>query len=228
MPAYRFFLDDTFVTNTIYEIASTERSHIKVMRLRPGDELELVNGRGELAKGELQDRGRVKLLSITSQKQNRRVIICQAIPKINRIDLIVEKGTELGMTHLWLFPGKKSDKKQVDQSRLKRLETISISSMKQCGRLHLPKIEQKPPLKEWTSLPCTSYFGTLNERATIFKPSNNDICFFIGPEAGFSPDEEEQLQKLTATGVKLGPHILRTDTASLVALSLIQTQEALN
>ena len=222
MPAYRFFLNEPFVTHKSYELERSESAHIKVMRLKEGDTLELVNGLGQLAQGELQGKTHVKLLEVSEEKPTRHVIICQAIPKINRIDIIVEKGTELGMTHLWLFPGVKSEKKQVGESRLKRLRTISISSMKQCGRLHLPLIEEKPPLTAWDTLPHQAYFGSLAPSAPTFRRPQDDLCFFVGPEAGFSKEEEQTLTNLGATGVKLGSHILRTDTAPLVALSLIQ------
>ncbi|MCH9608977.1 MAG: Ribosomal RNA small subunit methyltransferase E [Chlamydiales bacterium] len=223
MPAYRFYIDAPLEVNQTYPIAKNEIAHIRVMRLMEGDELELVNGRGIVAKGMLLKNHEVRVLSIHQEDKTKKIILCQALPRENRLDLIVEKGTELGMTHLWLFRGERSEKKLLSPSREKRLKTIAISSLKQCGRLHLPQIELKPPLKEWETLDYPAYFGSLEKENLRFTPQKGDLLFFIGPESGFTKGEEEKLLELGAQGVSLGPNILRTDTAAIVALSITQS-----
>ncbi len=222
MPAYRFFLDSRFIVGEIYELPPSEKSHVRVMRIHEGNELELVNGLGQLAKALLERKGIVKVTDVYERPPKREVILCQAIPRLNRLDTIVEKGTELSMTHLWLFAGERSEKKCVGAQRLERLHSISISALKQSGRLYLPIIEEKPPLKEWLLLPHQAFFGDLEKKSYPFAPNDQNICFFIGPEAGWSDQEKIKLCELGAIGVRLGPNILRTDTASLVALSLVQ------
>ena len=180
---------------------------------------------GQLAEARVisidRNKGVLEILDLKIEKpQKTKVVIAQAIPKTNRLNTIIEKGTELGMTEIWLFPAVYSEKKQFSE---KRLKTISISALKQCGRLYLPKIMLKPPLQQWKKERYTYFFGDVNPSAPPFMEvlSGTNICFLVGPESGFSEKEVEIMRSWGAVGVKLHENILRTDTASLVALSLI-------
>lgn len=220
MPHNRFFVDSPFHAKERLELREEAR-HLKVMRIRPGEEIELVNGRNQLAKARLIDAQTAEILSIENKSPPFPIILCQAIPRLNRLDTIVEKGTELGMTELWLFPGKLSEKKNIP---LDRTQKIAISAMKQCGRLDLPLIKPAPPISQWDPLPHPAYFGDVSETAPPFLSiiqKGEGICFIVGPEAGFTPEEEMDLKKMGVQGVKLHPWILRTDTAPVAALSLI-------
>ncbi len=101
--------------------------------------------------------------------------------------------------------------------------------MKQCGRLDLPKIVLYPPLSQWKtldkSIPLSSVISI--QRLHILHPyikKNSSLYFFVGPESGFSDVEKKIFSNLGVVGVRLHPNILRTDTASLVALSIIHCQ----
>ena len=143
------------------------------------------------------------------------------------IGWILEKGTELGLTEFWLFPGHHSERKTLTEHQLQRLRALTIAAMKQCGRLYLPTITLKPPLSEWESPHPPAFFGDLSPDAPpLFNawqqnPRQDEVLFFIGPESGFSKEEESTLRHFDATGVKLHQNILRTDTAALAALTLI-------
>ncbi|MEZ5315681.1 MAG: RsmE family RNA methyltransferase [Chlamydiales bacterium] len=219
MPHNRFFIDQSFVKGKSLYLHSETR-HLQVMRIRLGQEIELVNGKHQLAKARLIHSHIAEILSVEEKAPPPPIILCQGIPQANRLDTIVEKGTEIGMTELWLFPGQLSKKTTVSLDRLKK---ITISAMKQCGRLDLPKIELKPPLNEWCTTPLPAYFGDLSENTpfVLLAKAKKNICLFIGPEAGFTSEEKKSLQSLGVIGVRFHPWILRTDTAALVALSLI-------
>lgn len=234
MPVERFFLPERFKEKQELTMEGPEFHHMAhAIRAKEGQEIELVNGQGQLAKGKitrLQKReGTVQIVEILANETPpaKQVVLAQAIPRINRLDFIVEKGTELGMTALWLFPGERSERKELSTAQLERTISISIASMKQCGRLYLPKIQLKEPLVKWEPSENThSFFGDIDPSAPSFlslQPSDNaDILFYIGPESGFSEKEENYLkERLQATGVKLHGNILRTDTAALVALTLM-------
>jgi 16S rRNA (uracil1498-N3)-methyltransferase len=157
------------------------------------------------------------------------LILCQGIPRFNRLETILEKGTELGVTEFWLFSGVLSEKEEFSPNQHKRMEQILISAIKQCGRLDLPSIVLKPPLLDWPPLSGTLFFGdTAPDAPWIWKlppplAGKDPVYLFIGPESGFHPRESAHLQeKLGATGVKLHDNILRTETASLTGLSLLQ------
>lgn len=231
MPADRYYIDTPLIPNNRTSIEGQELLHlVRVMRHRAGDTIELVNGRGILAVGTIEEitkrSAEIKIDALLKEETfPSEVIIAQAIPRLNRLETIVEKGTELGMTQLWLFPGIHSEKKSLTPTQMERLQSIAISAMKQCGRLDLPTIEIKPPLKQWEKPLYPAFFGDLSPEAPPFlkalQAPQNGVLFFVGPEQGFSDQELDQLKALGAKGVSLHTNILRTDTAPLAALTLI-------
>lgn len=231
MPAERFYIKTPFRDEQELTLEGDEFHHLAhVMRLNEGDEVELVNGQGFLAHATLLRREKKKaLFSIQNvsheEEPSKTLILAQALPRINRLDFIIEKGTELGVTEFWLFPGQQSERKILTDHQIERLVGQTIAAMKQCGRLYLPSIQIKPSLDKWNEKPSIpTYFGDLSESAEPFlkKHSPKESClFFIGPEAGFSEKEKGLMVQLGAMGVKLHQNILRTDTAALVALSLM-------
>lgn len=231
MPNDRFFVDSDLKPGQLVDLEGQELHHlVHVMRAEVGDTIELVNGRGGLADARLErlEKRRVVLHIETGEtfpKQSVEIILAQAMPRINRLDFILEKGTELGMTQLWLFPAKLSERQELTPHQLERMRAITIAAMKQCGSLYLPQIIVKPALSQWQPPSYTSFFGDVNpaapQFATMWKTPDRGVLFYIGPEGGFTAEEEGYLRQLNASGVHLHPNILRTDTASLVALSLI-------
>lgn len=236
MPVNRFYTSDELKSGSNAVVRDAEHHHLAhVVRTKEGDEVELVNGRGFLAKGAVSSIGRHEAsISINDayceDPPSNKVIIVQAIPKANRLEFILEKCTELGMDELWLFPGEKSEKKQVKESQIKRMETIVIGAMKQSGRLYLPKLLVKDHFSKWNEKPEGElYFGDVDPSApSLLKalPKNIqfDQLFFIGPESGFTKSEEQTLREMGAQGVKLHKNILRTDTAPMVVLSVVGFQ----
>lgn len=233
MPANRFYTVDELQIGRHAVIRGAEHHHLAhVMRVAEGEEIELVNGRGALAKACLVRSGRQEAETMVHQiffepPVKNRVIIAQAMPKLNRLEFILEKCTELGMDELWLFRGEKSEKREVSDNQLQRMESITIAAMKQSGRLYLPHLFVKDHFTKWQGkLAENCYFGDVLPDAPSFlsvlkNKRQGDVLFFIGPEAGFSASEETALKKFDVKGVKLHRNILRTDTASIVALSMI-------
>ncbi len=231
MPADRYYLDTSFLLHQTVQLEGLERHHlVTVMRTRIGEQVELVNGQGQKAVATLiamdKRTATLKIDQVETQPPSTfSVIVCQALPRLNRLEWIVEKGTELGMTELWLFPGALSEKTSLTETQMHRLEQIAIGAMKQCGRLDLPPIVLKAPLEkwEWDRLPFPAFFGDTSESPPFIKTwkPEQGLLFFVGPETGFSSKETALLRAKGVQGVKLHPHILRTETASLVVLSLV-------
>ncbi|MBB63502.1 MAG: hypothetical protein CMO81_00380 [Waddliaceae bacterium] len=234
MPDNRFFTHDNLYKDAIISLHDREAHHIaRVMRKKIGDKIELINGRGQLAFAELSSIQKyqvdVTVKDIEEKpKSLSKVILAQAIPRAKRLDMILEKSTELGVDEIWLFPGARSEKVVINESQEQRMQAILIASIKQCGRLHLPEIKIKKTLDKWDQLIGTAYFGDIAEDAPLFSDKwikaekESSTLFFVGPESGFTDAEHKKLRKLGANGVKLHNNILRTDTAPIVALSLIQ------
>lgn len=233
MPSERYFHPEFLKTDQIIHVKDQELHHLlNVMRTRLGEKVEMVNGQGQLAKAILQSiekkSASLHVESVETFPQTpERLILAQGMPRQNRLEFIIEKGTELGMTEIWLFPASRSEKKDFSPNQLERLNILTIAAMKQCGRLFLPKIVVMPPLKQWKNQICHIFFGDTNPEALPFLSTWQKLApidqaiFCIGPESGFAPDEIAVLQKLQAHGVKLHPNILRTDTAAIAALTLL-------
>jgi 16S rRNA (uracil1498-N3)-methyltransferase len=235
MPAERYFLDHDLQLNGYQELKGSEFHHLAhVMRTQKGESIELVNGKGILAQATVQNISKDKaLLKIEQVHQAStspcRLILAQAYSKSHRMDFILEKGTELGVDSFWLFPGLHSAKKECYPSQLERAQAVTIAAMKQCGRLYLPEIILQPSIDQWKNFDnMTAFFGNLEPEAPLFEKAWRSLhspafplVFVTGPEGGFSQQEIIGLKEKGALGVKLHENILRTETASLMALSLL-------
>ncbi len=226
MPVHRFFLKDPLQSPTAV-LTGPEFHHLKhVMRIRPGETIELVNGQGTVANAELtQIKDSEALFEIHKKTQSLppsfEIILAQGLTKPSLLDWILEKGTELGATQFWLFPGDQSEKKSLSSHQLPRLEHLVISALKQSKRLYLPSILLKPPLHQWSKPDATLLFGSLSPAAKPLQSSySSPLIIVIGPEKGLSPEERLFLEtNLQATGISLHPNTLRAETAALCALS---------
>ena len=229
MPIDRFYVAD-LPESGIVEISGVEHHHLAhVMRLHVGQQVELVDGRGALATALVAVVGRhatvVEVRNLVrSSPPPFLPIIAQALPRQPHLETIVEKGTELGMAQLWLFPAERSARNELNTKQIQRLEAIAVAALKQCGRLHLPQIISKGPISSWEELPYPLLWGCLDPHApTLLEQSLQcGVIVAIGPESGFSPDEEAWFSMQYAQGVRLHRNILRTETASLAALSIIE------
>ena len=224
MPADRFFSSSSLQGPTIV-LENEEFHHLaKVMRIRKGERIEMVNGKGELAEAEVisldQKTAELKITTHhTAPQPTESVILAQALTRPSSLEWIIEKGTELGATEFWLFPGDRSEKKELSPAQLHRLETMTINALKQCGRLYLPKIVIKPLLKHWQRPAGSLFYGDPSSQIPLQGPFEKTVTFFIGPEKGFSPDEIDLLVQFKAQGISLHQNILRAETAPLTALS---------
>ncbi len=230
MPHDRFYIDAQFEQDKQLELEGSELHHmVRVSRLRVGETVELINGRGYLATAEVTALERnLAILTILSLVQQERsppqLILAQALLKPNLLDWVVEKGTELGVTDFWLFPGHQSERNDLSSNQLQRVHHLILSATKQCGRLDLPRVELKPELLKWQALAATAFFGDLSPSAPNFlqvSPSPiAPLLLFIGPESGFDKQEIAHLKQMGALGVRLHHHTLRAETAALAGLVL--------
>lgn len=231
MPAERYYIPSLFQEGENVLLQDQEHHHLAhVMRSRIGDVVELVNGMGQMAVATIASiEKKQSTLAVTQLIEQplptQSIVLAQGLPRLNRLEFIIEKGTELGMSEIWLFPASRSEKKSLSENQLERLQSIAVSAMKQCGRLFLPKITIVPPIKQWRNLPETGcFFGDLSPNAPLFAellrdtPQNIVLC--IGPESGLTEEEIGILKQNHFQGVKLHQNVLRTDTAAIAALAL--------
>ncbi len=222
MPAYRFFSPIT--EESISSLKGEELYHLShVMRLKPKDRIELVDGKGSLAEAEIvsleKKEAKLQIIErIRQQPPKQSITLAQAIPRFPLLAWIIEKGSELGATQFSLFPGEKSFQRHLSSSQMDRLKKISIQALKQSGNLFLPIISWHPPLVEWQQPSGSLSYGMISAprmQATL----EADATIFIGPEQGFSPKEIARLDSFLASPFGISPHTLRTETAAIAALS---------
>lgn len=226
MPVRRVFYNGLLQERAFITLCPKESKHLVVsLRMQEGTTIEVVNGCGVLAKCTiaLQDKRKGVVVKVCSlQKERKRpyeLTLYQAITRPSRIETIVEKGVELGVTKFCFFSPIKGEKYQLS----KRLESIAIAAVKQCGRLWLPVFTEVDPIMQWSQPFTCAFFGDVGVDAKPFPvgiAQQKDVSIIIGPEGGFSDKEVDQLKALGVKGVSVSHSVLRSDTAAIAALSL--------
>ncbi len=222
MPAERFYVNADL--SGIVTIEGPEHHHLAhVMRVRIGDEIEVVNGRGAIAEAKVTAISKqTASLTILSASQTplppTRLILAIPLMRPSKLELVIEKCTELGADAFWLYPAHYSEKDDLSPHQQERLNIIAISAMKQCGRLDLPPIRILAHFEEifYSEAPC--FFGDTRNAAKIKLPEG-ELVFITGPERGFF-EKELKLLDQKATGVRLHRNILRAETAPIAAAAL--------
>lgn len=224
MPDNRFYTPDALFPGINVRLSPIEEHHLKVMRKRTGDRVELVNGKGELATAQVGPQS-LKVLSVEKvSPPSKQVILAQALLKPKLLDFVIEKGTELGATSFYLFPGDRSEKEGLSTNQAERLTHLMISALKQCGRLYLPTLTLLSTLYDWPPQEIPIAYGTFSLGAEPLRPSPDSLILLIGPEGGLSPSEENHLASLpNSQPISLNTNILRAETAAICAISIANT-----
>ncbi len=218
---YRFYTPLKLTSNLVVELDHEELHHLKkVLRVRNGEKIELVNGLGELAIA-LYD-GTIEVESVfTAPKQEKTSVLIQALPEKSHLEFILEKATEIGITEFRFFPSERSKIDVISDALLLRMRKITISALKQCKRLYLPTISAFRKPSEMNNLPKNIYLA---------HPSGSHYCqskelsqgIIVGPESGFTTKEIDYFQTaFKAIPTTLSPNILRAETAAILASYLI-------
>ena len=214
---------------------------VRVLRLGTGTTLTLADERGREYQGVIDQVDRdwvvVKITSelvVDESKDNAtKITICQALPKGEKTDLILQKGTELGAHDFWLFGGRRSVARvREDQQagKLERWNRITAEAARQCGRRTIPTVSWFPTAVEAADSSTHELRLLLweGERKQHLKHMLSDqsppasAIVAIGPEGGFDPLEVRHFARRDFTPVSLGDRILRTETAALAITSILQ------
>jgi 16S rRNA (uracil1498-N3)-methyltransferase len=219
----------------LVELPPEEAHHaVHVLRLKPGDEVGLLDGRGTRAQAELIEVGKKRVVaSIRTRtadgpERAARIHMAVALTKqMERYEWFVEKAVEIGMDRLTpLF----TSRTERSRTRMDRLHRVMVSAMKQSQRSWLPLLDEPMDLQQLTAmdLPENRYFGWCEgEHAPLMNvhTSGRDAIVVIGPEGDLAPAEAALLREHGFKAVSLGSARLRTETAALAActwLSLLQ------
>ena len=222
-------------------ILGTEDSyHIKrVMRMKIGDKIEIVY-QEKVYLGQIEaldDQVQVKLIEeLASSKQHiRPITLAQALVKEQKMDYILQKATELGVTEIIPFCAERSIVKadKQDEKRKIRWEKIVKEASEQSKRTDLVKIHSILSLRELSQLDNydVKIICSVSEKEKNLKkllsniPNSATMLFVIGPEGGLSDQEEQTLMDSGFQRVSLGDTVLRTETAGLFIMSAVRYQD---
>jgi 16S rRNA (uracil1498-N3)-methyltransferase len=234
----RVYVDAVLTSDTIVELPRDTASHLaKVLRARSGDQIVLFSGDGREYAGAIESvRGsRVTAAVGVGAKVDREspfaITLVQCVPRGDRMDFIVQKATELGVTRLVPVLSQRSvvrlDESQ-SASKAAHWRAVAVSACEQCGRNRLPIIETPAPLIDYlaTSAPAAARLVLEPDLGPAATLSNLETAveIAIGPEGGFGDDELDAFRIAGFVRVRLGPRILRTETAAIAALTWLQTR----
>lgn len=214
---------------------------VRVLRLGTGDNVQLIDEKGMEYFGTINQVAKewvaVKVASshiiATSDSAVMHITICQALPKGDKIDLILQKGTELGAHDFQLFGGHRSVAKIRDDQHVNKLERwnrITSEAARQCGRSDIPTVTWNKSAIEAAGQSSQELRLLLweGEREKNLKMAlsvdkrPSSIIVAIGPEGGFDPLEVSRFAQHGFQSVSLGQRVLRTETAGIAILSIIQ------
>jgi 16S rRNA (uracil1498-N3)-methyltransferase len=209
---------------------------VRVLRLRDGDAVVLFDGRGGEYEARLAVPGRGQVAAETGQRRDPeresplQVTLVQAVSSSEKMDFTIQKAVELGVAAIQPVLSAKSVVRLNagrEEKKLARWRRIVIAACEQCGRNRLPEVREAMPVETYCGAP-----GPASLRLLLSPEGNpglesvrgkigHSVTLAVGPEAGFSDAEEKLLQRAGFAPVRLGPRILRTETAALAALAAL-------
>jgi 16S rRNA (uracil1498-N3)-methyltransferase len=237
----RFYISATAWNPDRLALDSTESHHaFDVLRMKAGDRVTVFDGEGNEAEVELLKRGKqaTELRKISLGKSAPlpcRITLAQAIPKGKNMELIIEKATELGVAAIAPLMSERTVVRGSEEDHIRKLakwQRTAIEACKQCGQNFLPHIAQ----------PCTPralfernerfdlmLIGSLQSDARPFKQALADfgtkrpknVLILVGPEGDFTPAEVALAKSHGCRPITLGPIILRTETAAIYCVSVL-------
>ena len=235
---HRFYVPPTDISSDTIRIRNPERHHLlNVLRLMPDDDVQIFDGEGTSYIARLRDTESFPAIASIQDHQFHppippHITLFQAIPKSDKMDLIVQKTTEIGVDEIVPMmcersvPKRREDAQQKQQDRWER---IAIEASKQCGRPRFPNL--LPPrtigecLEQAKNCELSLLFWENEVERKIKSVLRNhrhikSISLFIGPEGGFSDAEVENAIDSGCLPTTFGGNTLRTETAAIVAVAI--------
>ena len=235
----RIFTNENLVLNQELELDAATSSHIlKVLRLKVGEQIILFNGAGGEFLSNISSATK-KTASVTpiehfdnNTSSSLNITLCQSLAKGDRVDFAVQKSTELGIQSIQLLhsercqfglKGERADKK------IKHWQKIAISACEQSGRDTVPTVLMPLKLDEFfdhieSDALCIIMDTTPDSPQQLPDTigETQKIYILVGPEGGFTQTEVDLAISKRAVGINLGSRILRTETAGITLISILQ------
>ncbi|MEJ2698473.1 MAG: 16S rRNA (uracil(1498)-N(3))-methyltransferase [Desulfuromonadales bacterium] len=233
---HRFFVPPESLNGETVSLPAEVLHHLAVLRLKPGEEVLLLDGLGKVCRSRIDALGRrsgqaVVLERWLEEESAFPVHLLQSLPKGDKMDLVLQKGTELGITAFTpLLTGRTISLPDAEreEKRLHRWRRIVREAGRQCRRPVLPHLAAPLPLAEGLSscreeLRLMLWEEESRPLAEVLPPAPpRDAAVLVGPEGGFDSREAEEARRAGFLPVRIGPRILRSETAGFAVAALLQ------
>lgn len=237
MRRIRLYVDTALAVGAEVDLPQAAADHVtRVLRLGAGAAVTLFNGNGSDYAATLNTPGKrgakavVHALQSAAPTSPLAITLVQGVARGDKMDWILQKATELGVARIVpLITARTEVKLDAERSekRMAHWRGVIASACEQCGRARLPELQAPRALADWAA--DTGAIDGLRLRldpeAAVGPrelPAFTAACLAIGPEGGLAPTDRALLQAAGFTGLRLGPRVLRTETAGLAALAALQ------
>ncbi|WP_039916037.1 16S rRNA (uracil(1498)-N(3))-methyltransferase [Cellvibrio mixtus] len=231
----RIFTEQALITGELLQLEEAASHHLsKVLRMQAGRELILFNGAGGEFAAVIQD---VSKKSVTvaiaehladNRESPLQLELAIGISRGERFEWVLQKATELGVTKITPLITERTEVKvggDRQEKLIDRWQQIIISACEQCQRNLLPELSTPLQISDWLATVNSELRFVLHHRDSKTLPAEQkpqSVTLLIGPEGGLSESEIAQAQAKHFNALTLGPRVLRTETAPVAAISLVQ------
>lgn len=233
----RFYCDTPLAAGQRLALPPALAHHaLRVLRLREGAEIVLFNGQGGEHPAQLEVEGKQAYAQLGAHDPREaelpgRLWLAQGLPSGDKMDWVVEKAVELGAAGVAPIAAQRSVLQLSGprlEKRLAHWQRIAESASEQCGRNRLMAVEPPQSLRAWLALPAQGVRIMAHPDAALHlsdwlktQPTPEALTLMVGPEGGWSPEEMALAQAAGVQTVRLGPRVLRTETAGLALLASV-------
>ena len=224
----RFFCADPIQQNASFDLDARAAQHVRVLRLREGEAITLFDGSGGETPATLTriDKRSVEVTTgehvAIEREADRQITIYAALIANDRMDWMIQKACELGVTAIRPMFTERSQRIPGDVGkRVEHWRGILIAACEQCGRNRIPEIHAPAALAAVLSSLATQSAVLLDADGGATAPSiaSGSVSIFVGPEGGFAPNELELLRNRCDHNLRIGRTVLRAETAAIAALA---------
>lgn len=238
MRRIRLFIDQPLQNGHAVLLSEAAANHaVRVLRLREGDAVTLFNGdghdyAGQISLGKREARVQISDATAIDNESPLAVTLVQAIARGEKMDLILQKATELGVARIIPVTSERTEVKLDEDRADKRIvhwQRVLESACEQCGRAQIPQIESPLTLERAARMLAEEADTKLLLHPEGGRPLSQIDCgdavsIAIGPEGGFSDRDLAVLDQAGFQRITLGPRVLRTETAGLAAIAALQAR----
>ncbi|MFY2764045.1 16S rRNA (uracil(1498)-N(3))-methyltransferase [Arenimonas sp. MALMAid1274] len=237
MRTIRCHVDQPLAIGRRLDLPEDTSTHlVRVLRLAPGDRFELFNGDGYdyaarlLSAAKRGAEAEVLSREPVARESGLHITLAQGLARGEKMDLVLQKATELGVAAFATVVSERTEVKLDGERAAKRMahwQGVVAAACEQSGRAVLPALAEPVALAEYASRESATHrlaldpSGELDLRGLTLKPGDT-VALVVGPEGGLSERDLATLRAAGFRGLRLGPRVLRTETAGLAAIAALQ------